>query len=58
MPLPSVHTEEADAKTTFQKLDRIWAHNNPGEFQVEAMTDLRPKDCLCSLHGHGFLNRR
>ena len=30
MPLPSVHTEEADAKTTFQKLDRIWAHNTSG----------------------------
>ena len=43
MPLPSVHTEEADAKTTFQKLDRIWAHNNPGEFQVESMTDLDRK---------------
>ncbi len=39
MPLPSMHPNEADAKTTFQKLDRIWAHNNPGEFQVEAMTD-------------------
>lgn len=39
MPLPSMHSQEADAKTTFQKLDRIWAHNNPGEFEVEAMTD-------------------
>lgn len=39
MPLPSIHPNEADAKTTFQKLDRIWAHNNPGEFHVEMMTD-------------------
>ncbi|MBT3539620.1 MAG: sulfatase-like hydrolase/transferase, partial [Opitutae bacterium] len=39
MPLPSVHADEADAKTTFQKLDRIWAHNIPGEFQVESMTE-------------------
>ena len=39
MPLPKVHEGEADAKTTFQKLDRIWAHNNPGKFQVEAMSD-------------------
>ena len=39
MPLPSMHSEEADAKTTFQKLDRIWAHNNPGEFHVDAMSD-------------------
>jgi choline-sulfatase len=39
MPLPSIHPKEADAKTTFQKLDRIWAHNNPGEFHVERMTD-------------------
>jgi len=39
MPLPSVHADEADAKTTFQKLDRIWAHNTPGEFQVESMTE-------------------
>lgn len=38
MPLPSVHPDEADAKTTFQKLDRIWAHNTPGEFQVESMS--------------------
>ena len=39
MPLPSVHPDEDDAKTTFQKLDRIWAHNNPGEFHVEEMND-------------------
>ena len=39
MPLPSTHPDEDDAKTTFQKLDRIWAHNNPGEFHVEEMSD-------------------
>ena len=39
MPLPRVHPDEDDAKTTFQKLDRIWAHNNIGEFHVEEMTE-------------------
>ena len=39
MPLPSTHPSEPSAKTSFQRLDRIWAHNNPGEFHTEAMTD-------------------
>ena len=39
MPLPSTHSSENFGKPTFQRLDRIWAHNNPGEFHTEAMTD-------------------
>ena len=39
MPLPSVHPAEAQRQTTFQKLDREWAHDNPGEFHTGAMTD-------------------
>ena len=39
MPLPSVHPEEGSRQTSFQKLDREWAHNCPGEFHVGAMTD-------------------
>ena len=39
MPLPSVHPAEAERQTTFQKLDREWAHDNPGEFHTGAMTD-------------------
>ena len=34
MPLPSVHPNEAHQQTTFQKLDREWAHNQPGEFET------------------------
>ena len=39
MPLPSVHPNEAHQQTTFQKLDREWAHNQPGEFETGAMSD-------------------
>ena len=39
MPLPSEHPSEKDTKPSFQLLDRIWAHNNPGEFHTEAMSD-------------------
>ena len=39
MPLPRAHPDELNEQTTFQKLDRIWAHNQPGEFHTEAMTD-------------------
>ena len=39
MPLPSVHPNEEHRQTTFQKLDREWAHNQPGEFETGAMTD-------------------
>ena len=39
MPLPSVHSNEEHRQTTFQKLDREWAHNQPGEFETGAMTD-------------------
>ena len=40
MPLPSTHPDEEDSKTSFQRLDRIWAHDNPGEFHTAEMTDL------------------
>ena len=39
MPLPSEHPAEKDTKPSFQLLDRVWAHNNPGEFHTEAMSD-------------------
>ena len=39
MPLPSEHPMEKETKPSFQLLDRIWAHNNPGEFHTEAMSD-------------------
>ena len=39
MPLPSEHPDETETKPSFQLLDRIWAHNNPGEFHTEAMSD-------------------
>ncbi len=39
MPLPKFQENELDCKTTFQRLDAEWAHNNPGEFHTGAMTD-------------------
>ena len=39
MPLPKVDPSEADKQTSFQQLDREWAHNNPGEFHSGGMTD-------------------
>lgn len=39
MPLPDYQPGELDNKTPFQRLDREWAHNSPGEFHVGAMTD-------------------
>ena len=39
MPLPKVDPAEAERQTTFQQLDREWAHDNPGEFHSGAMGD-------------------
>lgn len=39
MPLPKRRDGELDSKTTFQRLDAVWAHNSPGEFHTGAMTD-------------------
>lgn len=39
MPLPKVRDGELDTKTSFQKLDSVWAHNSPGEFHTAAITD-------------------
>jgi len=40
MPLPKGIPDEKLQKTTYQTLDREWAHNEPGSFHVAAMTDL------------------
>ncbi|NQT14414.1 MAG: sulfatase-like hydrolase/transferase [Planctomycetes bacterium] len=39
MPLPRFRPGELDNKPHYQKLDHQWAHNEPGYFCVEAMTD-------------------
>lgn len=39
MPLPKYRDGELDQKTTYQQLDHRWAHNEPGYFDVAAMTD-------------------
>ncbi|MCP4175996.1 MAG: sulfatase-like hydrolase/transferase [Fuerstiella sp.] len=39
MPLPKAMPGELESKTTFQRLDSIWAHNSPGEFHTAAITD-------------------
>ena len=39
MPLPRVGPHDPAAKTSFQQLDSIWAHNSPGEFHTGAITD-------------------
>ena len=39
MPLPKVSPDEQARQTSFQQLDREWAHNSPGEFHSGAMSD-------------------
>ena len=39
MPLPKVGPNDPASKTSFQQLDSVWAHNSPGEFHTEAITD-------------------
>lgn len=39
MPLPKYRPGELENKTRYQRLDHQWAHNNPGEFHVDGMTD-------------------
>ncbi len=39
MPLPKWREGELDNKTTYQRLDHEWAHNEPGYFHVAGMTD-------------------
>ena len=39
MPLPKTRPDEEERQTTFQRKDREWAHDSPGEFHVAAMTD-------------------
>lgn len=39
MPLPKSRPHELDNKPRYQKLDSKWAHNEPGYFDVQAMTD-------------------
>lgn len=37
--LPKMQPGELEKKPSFQQLDARWAHNSPGEFHTEAMTD-------------------
>jgi len=39
MPLPKMAPEHWLGKPSYQKLDRVWAHNSPGYFHVSEMTD-------------------
>ena len=39
MPLPKIDPAEVVTQTTFQQLDREWAHDNPGEFHSGGMTE-------------------
>lgn len=39
MPLPKAKAGELADKPRYQKLDSKWAHNEPGYFDVQAMTD-------------------
>ncbi len=38
MPLPKNHPEEEAQQTSYQKKDREWAHDSPGEFHTSAMS--------------------
>ena len=42
MPLPK--SPRGEAPTSFQKLDREWAHNAPGEFHTGAITERDQRD--------------
>lgn len=39
MPLPKVRPGELENKPEYQRLDSVWAHNEPGYFDVASMTD-------------------
>ncbi len=39
MPLPKQREGELAVKPVYQRLDAIWAHNSPGEFHTDAMSD-------------------
>ena len=39
MPLPKRRAGELANKPKFQQLDSVWAHNNPGYFDVKGMTN-------------------
>ncbi|MFP6668571.1 MAG: sulfatase-like hydrolase/transferase [Pirellulales bacterium] len=39
MALPRCRSGELVTKTTYQRLDHQWAHNNPGEFHTAGMAD-------------------
>jgi arylsulfatase len=39
MPLPKYREGELENKPEYQKLDHVWAHNEPGYFHVADMTD-------------------
>ncbi len=39
MPLPKTQPNELANKPRYQKLDSKWAHNEPGYFDVQSMTD-------------------
>jgi arylsulfatase A-like enzyme len=39
MPLPKYKPGELNTKPEYQKLDHVWAHNEPGYFDVGSMTD-------------------
>ena len=44
MPLPKIRAGELDSKPQYQRLDSKWAHNEPGYFDVQAMTDRDRKE--------------
>lgn len=39
LPLPKVHPQEPDSKTTYQQLDSRYAHNDPSGYDIANMTD-------------------
>ncbi len=51
MPLPKRGPGDAASKTTFQQLDSVWAHNNPGEFHTGAITDEDHRNVTAAYYG-------
>ena len=50
LPLPKTRPGELDTKTSYQKLDRQYAHNDPGSYDVAAMTDADKREVTAAYY--------
>jgi len=50
LPLPKTRLGELDTKTTYQQLDSQYAHNDPGSYNVAAMTDADKREVTAAYY--------